>query len=103
MNGIHCAFTGRIGKDAEVRTTKVEKPWASFPVAVDSTRDSEAATSWVRVSLFGDSVDELAPRLVNEELVAEALAVEREIRLLSGDKPSIRGWVDACLSRGGLE
>jgi hypothetical protein len=38
-----------------------------------------------------------------EELVTEALAVEREIRLLSSDKPSIRGWVDACLKRGGLE
>jgi hypothetical protein len=37
MNGITAAFTGRIGKDAEVRTTKDEKPWASFPVAVDST------------------------------------------------------------------
>jgi hypothetical protein len=37
-----------------------------------------------------------------EELVTEALAVEREIRAMSGDKPSIRGWVDACLKRGGL-
>jgi hypothetical protein len=38
-----------------------------------------------------------------DELVTEALAVEREIRSLSGDKPSIRGWVDACLKRGGLD
>jgi hypothetical protein len=31
-----------------------------------------------------------------------ALEIERELRALSGDKPSIRGWVQACLSRGGL-
>jgi len=31
-----------------------------------------------------------------------ALEIERELRALSGDKPSIRGWVSACLSRGGL-
>jgi hypothetical protein len=38
-----------------------------------------------------------------DELVSEALAVEREIRSLSGDKPSIRAWISACLKRGGLE
>jgi hypothetical protein len=38
-----------------------------------------------------------------DELVTEALVVEKELRALSGDKPSIRGWVDACLKRGGLE
>ena len=47
MNGIHAAFTGRIGKDAEVRTARDGKPWASFPVAV----------------LFGDTVGIVAPRL----------------------------------------
>ena len=30
------------------------------------------------------------------------LEIERELRALFGDKPSIRGWVSACLSRGGL-
>jgi hypothetical protein len=37
-----------------------------------------------------------------DQLVSEALEVERELRSLSGDKPSIRGWVQACLKRGGL-
>jgi hypothetical protein len=36
MNGVHAAFEGRIGKDAEVRSTRDGKPWASFPVAVDA-------------------------------------------------------------------
>ena len=30
-NGIHEAFTRRIGKDAEVRTARDGKPWQSFP------------------------------------------------------------------------
>jgi len=34
--------------------------------------------------------------------VDTAIEIERELRFLSGDKPSIRGWVSACLSRGGL-
>lgn len=37
-----------------------------------------------------------------DELVDETLAVEKELRALSGDKPSIRGWIAACLSRGGM-
>jgi single-strand DNA-binding protein len=83
MNGIMACFTGRIGKDAEVRTTRDGKPWASFPVAVDTQKDSEAATAWVRVSVFGDRVDELAPRLV------KGVEVYCEGRL------SVRPWVDA--------
>ena len=63
MNGIHAAFTGRIGKDAEVRTTREGKPWAAFPVAVDTNVDGEAGTAWVRVALFGDALGDLAPRL----------------------------------------
>jgi hypothetical protein len=37
-----------------------------------------------------------------DALVTEALDAERELRSLSDDKPSIRGWVNACLKRGGL-
>jgi hypothetical protein len=31
MNGLHAAFTGRIGKDAEVRTARDGKPWQPSP------------------------------------------------------------------------
>lgn len=83
MNGIHAAFTGRIGKDAEIRTTRAGKPWAAFPVAVDTTKDAEAGTAWVKVALFGDSVDELAPKLI------KGVEVYCEGRL------SLRPWTDA--------
>ncbi len=70
MNGIH-AFTGRIGKDAEVRTARDGKPWASVPVAVDAKTDGEAPRRGVRVALFGYAVGRpgseagLSPQAVN--------------------------------------
>ncbi|MGH8566907.1 MAG: single-stranded DNA-binding protein [Gammaproteobacteria bacterium] len=78
MNGIHAAFTGRIGKDAEVRGTRDGKPWASSPVAADSKSDGETPATWVRVALFGDSVGDLAPRLT------KGAEVYREGRLSLG-------------------
>ena len=57
------AFTGRIGKGAEVRSTRDGKPWASFPVAADTGADGEAPATWVRVALFGDTVGTVDPRL----------------------------------------
>jgi single-stranded DNA-binding protein len=51
-------------------------------VAVDTTKDSEAATSWVRVNLFGDTVDAMAPRLV------KGVEVYCEGRL------TLRAWTD---------
>jgi single-strand DNA-binding protein len=83
MNGITAAFTGHVGKDAEVRTTRAGRPWASFSVCVDSTKDNEAATTWVRVSLFGDTVEELAPRLV------------RGVEVYCEGRLSVRPWKDA--------
>lgn len=36
-----------------------------------------------------------------DELVTEALAVEKELRALSGDKPSLRCFISECLTRSG--
>jgi single-stranded DNA-binding protein len=49
---------------------------------VDTTKDSEAATSWVQVNLFGDTVDAMAPRLV------KGVEVYCEGRL------TLRAWTD---------
>jgi single-strand DNA-binding protein len=91
MNGIRAAFTGRLGKDAEIRTTRAGKPWAAFPVVVDTDVDSEAGTAWVRVALFGDTVEGLAPRLT------KGAEIYCEGRL------TLRPWTDADgKSRAGL-
>jgi single-strand DNA-binding protein len=90
MNGITACFVGRLGKDAEVRATKAGKSWASFTVAVDTNVDSEAGTAWVRVALFGDTVDALAPRLT------KGTEIYCEGRL------TLRPWTDADGKKAGL-
>ncbi len=56
MNGIHAAFTGRIGKDAEVRTARDGKPWASFsPWRWTPRPTARPRRLWVRGALFGNT------------------------------------------------
>lgn len=61
MRGIQCAFTGTLGQDPELKTSKSGKPWASFSVAIDEA--SEEATTWVRVAVFGQLATRLYPEL----------------------------------------
>jgi single-stranded DNA-binding protein len=63
MIGITACFTGRLGKDAEIRNARDGAPWASFPVAVDTKPGDETAATWVRVAVFGNTVIPLTPRL----------------------------------------
>jgi single stranded DNA-binding protein len=67
--GITACFTGRLGKDAEVRNARDGAPWASFPVAVDTKAGDETPATWVRVALFGNTVTPLTPRLIKGALV----------------------------------
>jgi single-strand DNA-binding protein len=61
VRGIQAAFTGKLGQDAELKTSKHGKPWASLHVAVDGA--SEEATTWIRVVMFGEWATELHPVL----------------------------------------
>lgn len=76
---IECAFTGKVGTDPVMRTTKAGKAWLGFSVAV-GTHD---ATQWVQVALFGDGVAETAARLAKGDRVY----VEGKIKL--------NAWTDA--------
>jgi single-strand DNA-binding protein len=62
MRGIQCAFTGTLGQDAELKTSKSGKSWLSVSVAVDMEA-SEEATTWVRVAVFGQLATRLHPEL----------------------------------------
>jgi hypothetical protein len=59
MKGIQCAFTGKLGQDAELRVSKAGKPWLSLHVAIDEA--SEEATTWVRLAVFGQLATRLHP------------------------------------------
>jgi single-strand DNA-binding protein len=61
VRGIQCAFTGTLGQDPELKTSKSGKPWGSFSVAIDEA--SEEATTWVRVAVFGQLATRLYPEL----------------------------------------
>jgi single stranded DNA-binding protein len=61
MKGIQCAFTGKLGQDPELKTSKSGNPWASFHVAVDEA--SEETTTWVRIAVFGELATRLHPEL----------------------------------------
>jgi single-stranded DNA-binding protein len=55
MNGLHAAFTGRLGGEPEQRYTSAGKPLLRFSVAVDeSTTATEnrpaPETTWVKVT-----------------------------------------------------
>ena len=47
-------FDGRIGKDAEVKTTKNGRQYMQFVVANDTYTEGEKKTEWITVSCFDD-------------------------------------------------
>src|SRR5437763_13912666 len=64
MRGIHAAFEGRLGREAELRATKQGKPWLSFSLALDTEgEDDTLTTTWVRIAYFGEDAESLSGKL----------------------------------------
>jgi len=64
MNGIHCALTGRLPADAELKYTSTGKALLNFSLAVDDAKHKEGdATEWVRVTVWEEQAERLADRL----------------------------------------
>jgi single-strand DNA-binding protein len=78
VKGIQCAFTGKCGRHAELKTSKSGNPWLSLHVAVDA-EVSEEATTWIRVAVFG----QLATRLHPDLKKGAEVYVEGKLRLES--------------------
>ena len=65
MNGITATLTGRIGSDAELKYLPTGNALATFSVAADDAKKAEGdQAEWVRVTVWGEAAEELAPRLV---------------------------------------
>ena len=65
-SSIECAFTGRLGRDADaLKYVKGgELALLGFSCAVEGVKeDDDAPATWVRVAVFGDQAEQLAPRL----------------------------------------
>jgi len=65
VNGVHCAFEGTLGGDAELRRTSAGKMVCNCSVAVSENRPGGdgAETTWLRVSVWEEQAEALAPRL----------------------------------------
>ncbi|WP_394838628.1 single-stranded DNA-binding protein [Pendulispora rubella] len=68
MSAIKCIFTGKLGRDAEIRTLPRGSTALSFPVAttkrwITAEGVRRTKTIWVRCSMFGHRVGALAEHL----------------------------------------
>jgi single-strand DNA-binding protein len=94
--------TGRIGKDAELRTTQSGQSICNVNVASDQGFGDRKTTNWFRVSLWGKRGQSLAPYLLKGGIVTISGELEvgewegktqlninaNDIALQGGGKPS---------------
>src|SRR5258706_12993788 len=66
MDGLHAAFIGRLGADAELKYTQGGLALLRASVCVKDLRAEEKGepAQWVKLILFGESAEQLAERLV---------------------------------------
>lgn len=60
---------GRLGKDAELRTTTSGTKVAAFSVADKIGYGDKKRTQWIKCSLFGERAEKVAPYLTKGSLV----------------------------------
>ncbi len=82
MNGLHCACTGRLGGDPDLRYTRGGTALLALRVAVDENSQATEArpapeTQWVRVVVWGDQAEQLAGQLHK----GSAVYIEGRLRL----------------------
>ena len=61
---IKLTFTGRLGKDAELRFTADGKAVLGFTVASDAGWGDKKHTNWIDCSVWGKRAESLAPYLI---------------------------------------
>jgi len=75
-------FTGRLGNDAVVKTTPNSKKVMEMSVAINIGYGEYKKTMWIKVNVWGDKVDTLAPMFTKGTLVAGC------------GEPEINTWTD---------
>ncbi|MBF0561462.1 MAG: single-stranded DNA-binding protein [Alphaproteobacteria bacterium] len=61
---IECALIGRLGRSPEMKLVKHGTlPMLSMALSVDNCKGADGPTTWVRVTLFGEKADSVAPNL----------------------------------------
>lgn len=59
MKGIHAAFCGRLGRDAEIRTAKSGRQWLSLSAIAGEDDDAQ----WVSIACFSETIAAMAGQL----------------------------------------
>mgnify|MGYP002522266624 CR=1 FL=1 len=75
-------FTGRLGNDAVVKTTPNNKKVMEMSVAVNTGYGEYKETMWIKVNVWGDRVDTLAPMFTKGAIVTGC------------GEPKINTWVN---------
>jgi single-strand DNA-binding protein len=58
MDGLHVAFTGRLGGDPETRFLQNGSEVLQFSIVPNDSKTPEAAPEWIRVSIFTEKLTE---------------------------------------------
>lgn len=64
--------TGRLGRDAELKSIQSGKKVLSFSIADEVGWGEKKRTQWIKCALFGDRAEKLAPYLTKGTLVEVA-------------------------------
>lgn len=88
MDGIKACFEGRVGQDAQLKYTRDGKPLVWVSIAVEDSRAPEGTPAqWVKVTLFGEQAEALAPKLARgQECYAEGRLTASEWEATDGTK-----------------
>lgn len=87
MKGIACAFEGRLGKDAQLKTTQAGRAFMVMSVIVGEDEEAQ----WINVSAWNDHLIDLADHLKS----GVAVYVEGKLKM--------RHWDSAEGPRSGLQ
>lgn len=79
MKGIEVAFEGKLGRDAQLRTSAAGREWLSLSVIVGEGDDEQ----WVSVASWSHTIAELAPTLIKGAQVY----VEGKVKLRTWQGP----------------
>ena len=82
MNGIACAFQGRVARDPELRFTSSGVAFLSLSIAVhDSKAEEGAPTEWVSATVWEGRAEELAEQLKK----GDECYIEGRLKLWQGE------------------
>lgn len=87
-DNIETAFSGRVGVEPTMRTSRNGKPWCSFTVAIGA----DDATEWISIAVFGDRAEEISG------------ALPKGTRVYVEGRLSLKRWADRDgAERSGLQ